>query len=269
MSETPKQTLTEQQSRPLDVREASVALSAGAGCGKTTVLTARFLDELDRPGTHSLRSIVALTFTEKAARELRKRIRDECRKRLDQNDDAPRWRMILRALEAARVGTFHEFCGDWLRRHALEARLDPDFSILDETIAVTIREESLSRCLRGLLARQEPDLIVLAAEFGMRGVREALGSLLGRRDADDLNDWTERSPEAIVAVWRAAWEERERPSSFEASRARGRDAVLLLLSELDFGSPQADRIPIHVARTLAGPCRPWRHPGAARATARA
>src|SRR3954454_12050444 len=94
--------LTVEQSRPLEVNGASIALDAGAGCGKTTVLTARFLGDLEAEGAggRPLRSIVALTFTQKAARELRQRIRQRCRERLNASTgaDAIRWRSILRAL---------------------------------------------------------------------------------------------------------------------------------------------------------------------------
>ncbi|MDR3634509.1 MAG: UvrD-helicase domain-containing protein, partial [Isosphaeraceae bacterium] len=237
MSDVPSQTLTDQQARPLAVRGASVALSAGAGCGKTTVLTSRFLSELERPGGRSLSSIVALTFTDKAARELRGRIRAECRKRLSRDDDARYWRAVLLALEAAPVGTFHEFCGRWLRRHALEAGLDPDFRVFDASIAATVREDALARALRRALSEQAPDLILLAAEFGMRSVREALSVLLARRDAGALESWVERSPEEIVAVWRAAWEDREKPLLFEGVLALGR-AVEALLAGLEFAHPK-------------------------------
>jgi len=233
MSGGPTQKLTDQQARPLAVRGASVALSAGAGCGKTTVLTARFLRELERPGGRSLRSIVALTFTDKAARELRGRIRAECRKRLGHGDNAPYWRAVLRALEAAPVGTFHEFCGAWLRRHALEARLDPDFGVLDANIAAAIREDALARAVRRKLSQKDDDLILLAAEFGMRAVREALAVLLARRDADALEDWVRRAPEEIVALWREVWDSREKPLAFEAVRREG-EAVAALLSDLEF-----------------------------------
>src|SRR5690349_17393839 len=106
MDPTPSETLslTEQQARPLGVAGASIALGAGAGCGKTTVLTARFLGDLDGDGSggggRALRSIVALTFTRKAARELRKRIRERCRDRLAAGADTARWRSVLRGLEA-------------------------------------------------------------------------------------------------------------------------------------------------------------------------
>jgi ATP-dependent helicase/nuclease subunit A len=79
--------LTPEQAEALAVRDASVALSAGAGCGKTLVLTERFLRYLDPPERRPLRSIVALTFTEKAARELRGRVRAACLGRMVAGDD--------------------------------------------------------------------------------------------------------------------------------------------------------------------------------------
>src|SRR3954451_7373737 len=127
--------LTDQQRRALGVGDASVALSAGAGCGKTTVLTERFLAALEDAGGRPLRALVALTFTEKAARELRQRIRARCRARLVAGEDSARWWPVLRGLDAAPIGTFHEFCARLLRRHALRAGIDPEFAVLDESIA--------------------------------------------------------------------------------------------------------------------------------------
>src|ERR1700751_4621433 len=121
--------LTDQQRRALAVTDASVALSAGAGCGKTMVLTERFLAALDDGGGRPLRALVALTFTEKAARELRQRIRARGRAGLDSARDPERWWAILRGLEAAPIGTFHEFCAALLRRHAMQAGVDPEFAI--------------------------------------------------------------------------------------------------------------------------------------------
>ena len=154
--------LTEEQARPLAVGGASVALSSGAGCGKTTVLTARFLRDLEAPARRPLGEIVALTFTEKAARELRKRIRETCRDKLIAGDDPAHWRAILRGLEAAPIGTFHEFCARVLRRFALEAGIDPDFTVLEEPLALSVRSESLARALREWLSVGDPDLIELA-----------------------------------------------------------------------------------------------------------
>ena len=97
--------LTAEQARALGVLDASVALSAGAGCGKTTVLTERFLRALEGPAPLPLGRVVALTFTNKAARELRDRIGRECRSRLDSGGDPSYWRSVVRGLSAARIGT--------------------------------------------------------------------------------------------------------------------------------------------------------------------
>ena len=114
---SPGVALTDQQRRALGVPDASVALSAGAGCGKTMVLTERFLAALDDAGGRPLRALVALTFTEKAARELRQRIRARCRAKLASAEDrravvdrAPRPgrgadRHVPRVLHAAAAAT--------------------------------------------------------------------------------------------------------------------------------------------------------------------
>jgi len=74
---------TPQQQAAIDTKHVSVVLSAGAGCGKTSVLTQRFLSHL-APGHDAadLSSLVAITFTERAAREMRERIRGQCLGRL-------------------------------------------------------------------------------------------------------------------------------------------------------------------------------------------
>jgi ATP-dependent helicase/nuclease subunit A len=196
--------LTDEQARPLRVQGASVALSAGAGCGKTTVLTARFLKSLGGPASERrpLRSLVALTFTEKAASELRDRIRQRCHERLigAPNEDVAHWRSILRGLEAAPVSTFHEYCTRLLRRHAPSAGIDPDFQVLDEAIAASVLDESLARCVRRWLADTNEDLIELAVEYSLPRVREALGELVKGQSPRDLAAWAGRSEDEVIAV---------------------------------------------------------------------
>src|SRR3977135_81001 len=82
-----KDTFTGQQRAAIRTRNVSVALSAGAGCGKTFVLTERFLSCLDRDDPKRLEpsqigQLVAITFTDRAAREMRDRIRLKCYDRL-------------------------------------------------------------------------------------------------------------------------------------------------------------------------------------------
>ncbi len=77
---------TDQQRKAIDTRHTSVSLSAGAGCGKTFVLTERFLshlepDDPDAPPVQ-LHELIAITFTDRAAREMRDRIQKKCYERL-------------------------------------------------------------------------------------------------------------------------------------------------------------------------------------------
>src|SRR4051812_16676811 len=80
MSAAESSRLTEHQSAAIFTRDVSIALSAGAGCGKTFVLTRRFLSQLE-PGPNAARlsTLVAITFTDRAAREMRDRIQTACR----------------------------------------------------------------------------------------------------------------------------------------------------------------------------------------------
>jgi ATP-dependent helicase/nuclease subunit A len=261
---SPGVTLTDQQGRALRVPDASVALSAGAGCGKTMVLTERFLAALDDGGGRPLQALVALTFTEKAARELRQRIRARCRSKLAAGDDPGWWWTVLRGLDAAPIGTFHEFCARLLRRHAMQAGVDPEFAILDESIAGSLREEAVRIALRKLLAARDADLIDLGTDYGLRQVREALGRLASMRGTVGLEEWARQDPEAIVKHWRAMAENRLWPTVLDraspltshcrrllerldsdAPKIRDRRAALLdALRLLDPGAPPcpADRL---------------------------
>src|SRR3954451_13755276 len=98
---TARSTLTQQQDRAVSTRGVSVGLSSGAGCGKTHVLTERYLSHLRHDGAE-VGQIVAITFTERAARQMRARIRQAVLKHLrnaDSEEDAERWARHLRGLE--------------------------------------------------------------------------------------------------------------------------------------------------------------------------
>jgi ATP-dependent helicase/nuclease subunit A len=235
-------TLTDQQAGALDVADASVALSAGAGCGKTLVLTRRFLRCLEPPERRPLRSIVALTFTEKAARELRDRVRRACRERLERGEDAAYWRAVQRGLEAAPIGTFHAFCGALLRRFPVEARVEPGFRVLEESIAPSLRDDALARLVRRWLAEGDADFRALAVEFGLGTVRQAITDLVAERGGHDYAAWAARDVAAILETWERHWEENARPRILARLEPVARRVLDLVASHPCAHPVMADRI---------------------------
>ena len=108
--------------RIINELDTSFFLEAGAGSGKTSVIVGRVVN-LVRHG-RSLDEIVAITFTEKAAGELRERIRAELA--------SAGLHEALRDVDAAQIQTIHAFAANILRERSLDAGLDPDFSVLDQ-----------------------------------------------------------------------------------------------------------------------------------------
>ena len=137
---------TDEQAAAIERRDGPLLLSASAGSGKTSVLVERFVrsvveDEL-RPA-----QVLANTFTDKAAGELRSRVR----KRLLELGE----REHARDTEAAWIMTFHGFCARVLRAHAVAAGLDPAFVVLDEPGARALRREAFDAALAAFLADAE------------------------------------------------------------------------------------------------------------------
>ncbi|RPI53146.1 MAG: hypothetical protein EHM56_07585, partial [Chloroflexi bacterium] len=99
--------LTDAQAEAATAPDADLVVMAGAGSGKTRTLAARFVALLE--AGYPLRSLVAITFTDRAAREMRTRIRRLIVDWLRSGaaDDRARWQEILVGLESARIGTIH------------------------------------------------------------------------------------------------------------------------------------------------------------------
>ncbi len=160
---TARDRLTEAQLRACDLQR-HIAVTAGAGSGKTRVLTERYVRAIERVRArpHPLRRVVALTFTEKATMEMRGRVREMVTQRLrdaaraGDRDRVAQWREIRSNLLAARISTLHAFCAQLLRDHALEAAIDPDFEIVDAAEADLLAVDATRRYL-GRVARRDPE----------------------------------------------------------------------------------------------------------------
>lgn len=220
--------LTPQQRAALHHEGTSLALIAGAGSGKTTVLTERYLGALEGEAPLPLGRIIALTFTDKAARELRKRVREGCRQRLGSAGIDGPWRHALMHLEAAPIGTFHSFCSSLLQRFAIEAGIEPGARVLDAAVATSLRDEALKRRVRDWLASKDPDFLELAVEWGVSPTRDLLAELIEQRTVADLRAWAARSPEALVQHWESIFRKVELPALIEDVATPLRDAIQAL-----------------------------------------
>src|SRR5437764_2369720 len=165
----------------------SAVIQAGAGTGKTHRLVAICIDLLGSADPLPPAKLWAVTFTEKAAAELKGRIRA----RVDElaAHDAS-WMRIRRDLGLAQIGTIHSLCGQILRRHAAALGVDPGFTVLDEEEARRwVREACEATALRALEGALGAPLREaarrLCAEMGLRtqgkfgiGLADELAALL-------------------------------------------------------------------------------------------
>ena len=160
----------------------NVVLEASAGTGKTRVLVDRYVN-LVRAGVEP-KHILAMTFTRKAAAEMRERILQTLRRTAEEGGiDERRWRSLRERLGEVGISTIDAFCLSLLREFPLEAGLDPGFGMADETEALRLTDEALDRALGvcRAVARQDESVALVFAELGELQLRRGLAALLDRR----------------------------------------------------------------------------------------
>jgi ATP-dependent helicase/nuclease subunit A len=145
--------------------DGSVFVSAGAGTGKTSVLVERYVRAVCERGI-DVESILVITYTRKAAGELRSRIRAALRDR-----GRPE---LARELDGAWISTIHGFCNRLLRAHPFAAGLDPRFRELEDAGAAVLRGEAFERALWEFCADGEPERLRLLATYRADGLRRML-----------------------------------------------------------------------------------------------
>ena len=171
----------EGRARAVDPR-FNVALEASAGTGKTRVLVDRYINLL-REGVDPS-NVLAITFTRKAAAEMRERIIASLTTAAARGEIAPtRWRDLRDRMGDIAISTIDAFCLSLLREFPLEADLDPGFSMADDTEVPRLVDESLDRALRicRTVARDDEQVALVFAQLGDRRARAGLAALLNRR----------------------------------------------------------------------------------------
>ncbi len=144
---------TPEQTAAITHGGGELLLDAGAGSGKTAVLVERFVRAVVEDGV-SVSQILAITFTDKAAAELRERVRKALRKAGE--------RQAASAVDGAWISTIDACCARLLRLHPLDAGLDPEFSVLDERGAAPLRQAAFRRALASC-ARTEAGAHLISA----------------------------------------------------------------------------------------------------------
>jgi len=171
-----------------------LVVTAGAGSGKTLTLTGRYLALLAQG--HAPPNIVAITFTRKAAREMRNRIRSSLIDLASRASPAEKafWLGHLQRMDAARIGTIHSLCAEILRAHPAEAGLDPRFETLDEGQIALLQARVVEESLVWLMG--ETVLHSLLDGITPEGLRKLAKFALVRRL--DLSDIPAVSPTSVI-----------------------------------------------------------------------
>jgi ATP-dependent exoDNAse (exonuclease V) beta subunit len=239
-------------------------VEAAAGTGKTTVLVGRIV-ALVRQGMGTLERIVAMTFTEKAAGEMKLRLRSEIElaRGSASADERVRLEHALSQLELARIDTIHAFCGDLLRERPVEAGIDPLFAVAAEDAAQRLAEQAFEGWFEEILPDPPEGVrrVLRRRSKGGEEPRESLRNALTRliehrdfpgpwrRDAFDRNRQIDRLIAKLRSIGALAaessWsddyltrnlfqvarfiEENDRP---EAVQGRDHDALEAALREL-------------------------------------
>ncbi len=154
----------DQQQAAIEAR-GGVFVAAGAGTGKTAVLVERFVRAVVDDGL-DVDSLLVITYTERAAGELRARIRERLLER--ERPD------LALELDGAWVSTIHGFCRRLLGSHPLSAGIDPSFRVLDESQALVLQAEAFTTALERFCASDEPERWRLLATYGATGLRQML-----------------------------------------------------------------------------------------------
>jgi ATP-dependent helicase/nuclease subunit A len=195
--------------------DRTLLVEAGAGTGKTTCLVSRMVALL-REGKCQVETIAAVTFTRKAAAELRTRFQLAIESAARNASDIQRHRLVEASgnVERCFIGTIHSFCARLLRERPVEAGVDPGFVELDENIDDVLRQKAWREHVAGLIANNDrvlPELEglglkitpatrrsrTIASELDELGLEPAeLGpAFLRFAEFSDVDDWpTEKVP---------------------------------------------------------------------------
>ena len=173
-------TLNERQRIAATESGRDVVVTAGAGSGKTSTLVARYACLLAQG--KEPRRIAAITFSIKAAQEMRSRVRStlmELQEQAVEETEKLYWSELSTQIDSARIGTIHSLCAEILRNHPAEAGLDPRFDLVDEGLSASLRGQVVEDTLARLV--EEEHFLPLLFQVPVRDLSKMLVQMLKSR----------------------------------------------------------------------------------------
>ena len=227
---------TPSQQAAIDSDAPIVCVPAGAGSGKTRVLIDRMI-RLIREKNVNLDNIVAITFTEKAAAEMKERLRLAFHDEAPQDDQVEmnRWRHFERRASSARVSTIHAFCASILRQHALRLGFDPDFRQQTEADTTLGLNQCLDTTLTRLQDAQSPAMVHLSATMTLSTLKSYLSLLFRKHRLIEplLKSWPLDDPKKLLHHWEGLLKGEHQRQLMALKRSMKFNAFIYQLHEYD------------------------------------
>ncbi|MFA7254515.1 MAG: UvrD-helicase domain-containing protein [Candidatus Omnitrophota bacterium] len=208
-------TLTESQKKAVQASGKNMLVSAGAGTGKTRVLVERILHLL-RTQKATLTELLVLTFTEKAANEIKARLSSRFR---EWELERPR-----RDLEKAAISTFHSFASRLLKEHPIEAGVDPDFRVIETEQSGLLKDEAMNETIAKLY-EEKSEAFEFLPVYGEQVAREGIFKVFtaARHEGKSLREFFLENEK----------KEQEVSSKREKELASEAQALIIKLEEID------------------------------------
>jgi len=204
----------------------SLCFIAGAGTGKTQVLVEKYVDLLDKIEGLHVSNILALTFTNKAASEMKERVRESLAK-----NSVSKWRNIRDEFIWAEISTFHSFCARVLREFPTETGIEPNFMVLDDLESRELLGEALDILLHSTDPSTESAMTRLLRDADAWHVREYIRELYYKRIISEeyFKNLDSKDDDAIIKDWKSYF---LRPQEELASLYISKSDVIYATAEL-------------------------------------
>ena len=237
--------LTDEQQLAIAKKQGRICVSAGAGSGKTRVLVERIASLLEERRA-TPRQLLAVTFTNKAAGEMKERLRGKVEEKIQQVDSLTErkfWEAMLDELPLAVIGTIHGFCGKVLRSHPVESGFDPTFRVADEAQATLLVKQAITSVMEKALRDKETAVMQLCAAFGLSSVYRRVTALWKERQRlpvqmMEWGEWSYINEPHLTTLIGECWERIKESATTPAQKGNlqkattGTPAIEVLMCEL-------------------------------------